>query len=191
MVGTPRRRRPLLPDPNSPAGAARRPYLEESPLIAYGWCMSDSLPIRKTLPHAIPDWVRNDAIFFITINAQDRAGTPLLQNNHPALLWESIQWRMDKGQWWPHLFLIMPDHLHMLVSFSMTPGMQDVIRNWKHWTSESVGIQWQRGFFDHRIRNVHEYEEKAAYNRMNPVRKGLVVMATDWPHVWEVPAPIW
>jgi REP element-mobilizing transposase RayT len=85
----------------------------------------------------------------------------------------------------------MPDHLHMIVSFPNTHGMQEIVRNWKHWTSDSLNIQWQRGFFDHRIRNISEYEEKAAYIRLNPVRKGLVAAAQDWPYVWEMPASIW
>jgi REP element-mobilizing transposase RayT len=191
VVGTPRRRRPLAFQSSSPDGTACRPYLEESSTIAYGYCVSDSLPTRKVLPHTVPAWVRDGAIFFVTINAQDRSGSPLLQNNRPALLWDSIRWRMNQGQCWPHIFLIMPDHLHLLASFSIAPGMPHVIRNWKHWTSESLGIQWQRGFFDHRIRNIAEYEEKAAYIRLNPVRKALVATTTDWPHAWEMPAPIW
>ncbi|HAL91747.1 MAG TPA: hypothetical protein DCM68_01825 [Verrucomicrobia bacterium] len=153
--------------------------------------MNNPLPKRKTLPHAVPAWVQDGAIFFITINALNRFELPLLQDNRPALLWDSVKWRMDKSHWWPHLFLLMPDHLHLLASFPKMSGMQEVVRNWKHWTSDALGIQWQRGFFDHRIRNLQEFDEKAAYIRLNPVRKKLVASVAAWPHVWEMPFPVW
>ena len=152
--------------------------------------MSEPLPERKALPHQIPSWVKDGAIFFITINAQDRTRSPLLQDRNPNQLWESVKWRMEQGLWWPRLFLLMPDHLHMLVSFPRMQGMKEVIHNWKHWTAHTLEIKWQRDFFDHRIRNVSEYEEKAAYIRLNPVRKGLIEAAQDWPHVWEISTPI-
>ena len=153
--------------------------------------MTHPLPERKVLPHAVPAWVQDGATFFITINAQDRSGAPLIQDNRPSLLWESVKWRMEQGLWWPRLFLLMPDHLHMMVNFPKTHSMKEVVRNGKHWTSDALDIQWQRGFFDHRIRNISEYEEKAAYIRLNPVRKGLAPSAADWPYIWELPAPIW
>ncbi len=159
--------------------------------ISYGRRVDNPLPKRKILPHAVPAWVQDGAIFFITINAQNRSGSPLLHDNRPVLLWDSVKWRMDKGHWWPRLFLLMPDHLHMLASFPKTHGIQEVVRNWKHWTATELRMEWQRGFFDHRIRTVAEYEEKAAYIRLNPVRKGLVAKAADWPYVWEMPFPIW
>ncbi len=62
-----------------------------------------------------------------------------------------------------------------------------VIREWKRWTACTLHIPWQRDFFDHRIRNTQEYDEKAFYIRQNPVRKQLVAVAQDWPFVWEAP----
>jgi len=44
------------------------------------------------------------------------------------------------------------------------------------------GVDWQRDFFDHRLRDHHELEEKTSYVLMNPVRKGLCERAEDW--VW-------
>jgi len=153
--------------------------------------MADPLSTRKSLPHAVPAWVGDGAVFFITLNAQDRGGTPLLAADRPARLWESARWRMERGLWWPRLFLLMPDHLHMMASFPRARGMGRVVRDWKHWTAHELGIAWQRDFFDHRIRNAAEYEEKAHYIRMNPVRRDLVATAKEWPHVWTMPAPIW
>jgi hypothetical protein len=35
--------------------------------------------------------------------------------------------------------------------------------------------------YDHILRNKKSYEEKWAYVRENPVRKGLVKTAAEWP----------
>jgi hypothetical protein len=43
-------------------------------------------------------------------------------------------------------------------------------------------VDWQRDFFDHRLRDHHEADEKTNYILMNPVRKGLCERAEDW--VW-------
>ena len=50
------------------------------------------------------------------------------------------------------------------------------VRRGKH------GVDWQRDFFEHRLRNHHELEEKTSYVLMNPVRKGLCERAEDW--IW-------
>lgn len=149
--------------------------------------MNNPFPERKKLPHEIPAWVPDGAIFFITLNARQRGGTPLLDQKRPVLLWENACQQMACGHWWPHLFLVMPDHLHLLASFAPAPGMKKVIREWKRWTALTLHIQWQRDFFDHRIRNDQEYDEKAFYIRHNPVRKKLAAAPHDWPFVWEAP----
>ena len=45
---------------------------------------------------------------------------------------------------------------------------------------------WQDGFFDHLIRNSESYGQKWAYVHENPVRKGMVAKAEDWPFGGEI-----
>ncbi len=63
--------------------------------------------------------------------------------------------------------------------------MQKTLADWKRYTCTKGGIDWQRDFFDHRLRKDESYIEKAHYIRMNPVRAGLIARSEDWPHVWE------
>ena len=63
--------------------------------------------------------------------------------------------------------------------------MKKVITNWKEITAKRAGVRWQRDFFDHRLRAEENYEKKAHYIRMNPVRKGLAVHPTEWSFQWE------
>ena len=62
--------------------------------------------------------------------------------------------------------------------------MKKVTSNFKEMTAKKVGIGRQQNFFDHRLRSGESFDEKEYYVRMNPVRKGLVTCAEDWPYTW-------
>ena len=84
-----------------------------------------------------------------------------------------------------HLLLLMPDHLHCLVSFPKTSEMRRIVASWKGITAKNSRIQWQRDFFDHRLRGSESTSLKIRYISENPVRAGLVSKAEDWPFVWD------
>ena len=80
--------------------------------------------------------------------------------------------------------LLMPDHLHAIIAFPRESGMRKAVANWKHFLAAHQKIDWQRDFFDHRLRDDHEEQEKTSYILMNPVRRGLCERAEDWPWVY-------
>lgn len=82
----------------------------------------------------------------------------------------------------------MPDHVHALVAVPADRSLTVVVRRWKAFLHTQAGIEWQSGFFDHRLRSDESEEQKAEYIRMNPVRAKLVKRQEDWPFVW--PAPL-
>ena len=81
--------------------------------------------------------------------------------------------------------MIMPDHLHALLAIAPDRQLGRTVTAWKSYQAKSLGIEWQAGFFDHRLRSSESIDEKANYIRMNPVRAGLVRDPEHWPHVWE------
>jgi putative transposase len=186
------------------------------------------LPVRKKLPHTIPQWVSEGSWFFITINCEPRgknhlcqtdgssiavnpltadgahgvtrptnpehagpaipcqpkqgwAGSPLPAGTGHQVL-AAIAHNHDKLVWHCRLCLLMPDHLHAIMAFSREPGMKTLISNWKKFVATKSGVKWQRDFFDHRLRDNNELQEKTSYILMNPVRKGLCQRAEDW--IW-------
>jgi putative transposase len=144
-----------------------------------------TLPIRKRLPHDRPLWLRpEDSTFFITICCAPRDKNQLCNPETSAAVFESVAFRLTRGDWWVHLLLLMPDHLHMLVVFAPDKEMKKVVSQWKENTAKRIGIQWQRDFFDHRLRKEESVREKADYALNNPIRKGLVTRIEDWPYVW-------
>ena len=78
----------------------------------------------------------------------------------------------------------MPDHLHALISFPDDQAIRDVISNWKRYLATTLKIDWQRDFFDHRLRGDESFADKAEYVRANPVRARLVTASENWPYFW-------
>ena len=95
-----------------------------------------------------------------------------------------MEFRQARGDWWAHLVLLMPDHMHALMGFQRQTEMNAAIAQWKRYSAREAKIQWQSGYFEHRLRNDKNGVEKAHYIRMNPVRAGLAGTPQEWPYVW-------
>ena len=144
--------------------------------------MSDDLPIRKRLWHDVPHWVEDGAWFFITVNCADRTREQLTLPAIDTPLLDAARFYHDQGKWHIGLMLLMPDHWHAIMGFPRGKPMDDLFRAWKRYTSRTLGIVWQDGFFDHRLRNDDQVTEKFRYIERNPVVKGLCEKVEDWPH---------
>lgn len=135
----------------------------------------DDVVGRRALPHDPPLSIdTTDSIFFITICCKRRGENQLCHDDVAARLFEAVRFYESKHEWFVHLLVLMPDHVHFLASFSIDAEMKDVIARWKRYTSKHAKIQWQRDFFDHRLRGDEGWREKADYILENPVRAGLV-----------------
>ena len=87
-----------------------------------------------------------------------------------------------------YAYCFMPDHLHLVVTgeseaanlpkFIQTFKSLAARESWKH------GIQrlWEKGFYDHILRNGESLEAVASYTLENPVRAGLVPRPEEWPY---------
>jgi putative transposase len=144
------------------------------------------LPKRKWINHITPDWIReSEHIFFLTLCCKKRGVNQLAKSITANILFEAVESRMNKGLWFPFLVLLMPDHLHGLFSFpNERRSMQDVVTDYKRWISSKTDVDWQRGFFDHRLRSNESASQKFDYILMNPVRAGLCLQPEEWPYVY-------
>ena len=144
--------------------------------------VNGSRPVRRRLPHEVPSWVPDGEIYFLTICARDRGGS-LLVGRAGEIIRAAVTYH-EIGRWHLHLIVIMPDHLHLLSSFPVAPGLRKTVALWKSFTAKQSGFRWQTDFFEHRLRAEESFDEKAHYLRMNPVRAGLCKNWQDWPHRW-------
>ena len=74
-------------------------------------------------------------------------------------------------------FVIMPNHIHLLLQINtdadgrsmIAPTVSTVVRLMKGTVSQQAGLSvWQKGFYDHVIRNDHDYREIWNYIDGNP-----------------------
>ena len=114
----------------------------------------------------------------------------MLSDNASVIL-DAVRHYQRIGKWFVTLFLIMPDHIHMLVHVAMARAAEDVgpylrlsktIGDFKAYLSKAHHIGFQRNFFDTRIRDAAHYAEKWKYICLNPVARGLVSTPREWPH---------
>ncbi len=141
------------------------------------------------LPHEPPSWIDPaQEIWFLTLVCQPRGRDHLTDPAVAAAVLDSVRWRHEHGHWYAHLFLLMPDHCHAVLSFGKDrENWVKTVRHWKHWLAAQHGISWQIDFFDHRLRNDESFEEKVRYVLENPVRAGLAAHWEQWPHRWSPP----
>ena len=119
--------------------------------------------------------------YFLTASCW--GGRPILQSERMSyLLLDTLDSYRRQGKFTLHEFVIMPNHLHLLLS--LTPGitLQRTVQFIKGGFSFRVGKElglkseiWQRGYVDHRIRDSADYAKHREYIFSNPVRKHLAL----------------
>ena len=140
-------------------------------------------PARKFLPHEVPSWVPQGARHFITFGLANRTERLLTQPEIATTLLDSAFFYEEAGRWYLWLMVVMPDHVHLILSFPWAASIRRTLAAWKHYQARQIKTHFQRDFFEHRLRDDDEFQEKCSYVRMNPVRKGLAANMDDWPWV--------
>jgi len=135
----------------------------------------------KKLHHEVPSWVPDGSRFHIRIRAASEYRRALIEPEIAKHLLESVIFYHERRRWHATIFLLMPDHLHAILSFPSQESMSRVIGQWKRYQAKELGIVWQDNFFDHRLRNDAEADLKYDYIRRNPVVQNLCAATDDWP----------
>jgi REP element-mobilizing transposase RayT len=141
-------------------------------------------PTHRHLDHQTPFWVTESPTYFITICTEPRGLNQLCHEVVGNAALEAVRHYHDRQKWFCHLAMLMPDHVHFLLSFPDGPSYSVVVGDWKRWLKRHHKIVWQENFFDHRIRGEEQDRWKADYIQHNPVRAGLVDRWEDWPYKW-------
>jgi len=82
-------------------------------------------------------------------------------------------------------YVLMPDHVHLLVSEPRSTSLATVLQILKQRTSSKLKSSadpqfWQRRYYDFNVWNEDKTPEKLRYMHRNPVRRGLVAKPEDW-----------
>jgi putative transposase len=120
----------------------------------------------------------SERTFFVTSIAWRRV--PIFRVEARArLLVEVLLGYRDQGKYLLHEFVVMPDHIHLLLTpagdASLEKAVQFIKGGYSYRLRRVEKIQvWQESFTNHRIRDFDDYQRHCEYVRMNPVRARLV-----------------
>ena len=134
-------------------------------------------PARNAPSEAI---LSNERVFFATTKTSE-ARRILQPERNAMLLIEVLRSNMAAGKFQLHDFVIMPDHLHLLVALpcpmTIEKAMQLIKGGFSYRLQKECGFQgevWQRGFSEVRINDRQSWLQHREYIRQNPVKAGFV-----------------
>lgn len=85
-------------------------------------------------------------------------------------------------------WVVMPNHVHVLIELSPGHRLPDLVHGWKSFTAKAAnkllartGDLWQLEYYDRYIRDTAHFDNAVRYIQDNPVKAGLVSRAEDWP----------
>ena len=141
------------------------------------------IPRLPRLRHDTPGWVENPE-YFITLTCKQRGANQLCNPWVAQVVFESALRRQQKKVWRWELLVLMPDHLHGILSVPDASDLTKAVASWKRRICLMTKIRFQEGFFDHRLRGIASAVEKWNYVNENPVRARLVHNPEQWPFRW-------
>lgn len=88
-------------------------------------------------------------------------------------------------------FVVMPDHLHWLMTLTGSLTLADCVQRLKGRSARQIksharlrGKVWQAAYHDHALRREEDIKDVARYIVTNPRRAGLVARTGLYPH-WD------
>ena len=126
--------------------------------------------------------------YFVTTKCWE--GRSLFQVTEVAeILLSTLLHYRDSGAYLLHEFVIMPDHLHLMLTPGPETSLEKAVQFIKGGSSHRIHKEhggkmeiWQVGFHDWTIRDVEDWNAKANYIHMNPVKARLCERPEDWPY---------
>jgi putative transposase len=132
---------------------------------------------------AIPPRSARPGTFFVTTVTYNRRRLFQVPANAELFL-ETIQHYRREGNYLLHDFVVMPDHIHLLITpqeITLERAIGLIKGGFSH-RIHSKFPTWQRGFTDHRVRDRKDFLIRRKYIYENPVEERLVQFAEDYPY---------
>lgn len=136
-----------------------------------------------------PDFDSENRCFFVTTNTYH--GMPLFCDaRNVEIFFEAVQDSQKKFSFELPGYVIMPDHVHLLVLITgPNVSISQIMHSIKGICAYKLikqrghkGPAWQRRFYEHVIRDERDFLTKLNYIHNNPVQAGLVEEPGDYPY---------
>jgi putative DNA methylase len=154
--------------------------------------LHDVSQTQRRLPH----WELADSTYFITFRvtkglfvgqASFRQG-PFSDPDLTDIVEESL-WYGHGDRYAMDAYVIMPDHIHVLLRPLEGCPLSRILKDQKGFTARQLnkklsrnGPFWQDERHDHLIRNPADWVDKFEYIHNNPVKAGLVSKPQEYPY---------
>ena len=131
-----------------------------------------------------------DVYYFITCVFAKRTAV-LGDARHMALFRETLRGAKEAYPFKMTAYAFLPDHFHLLIFLPATTNISKLMQsvkwnftlNYKKANQINDPIKlWQRGFWDHVIRDEKDFINHFHYIHYNPVKHGLVNCPVEYPH---------
>ncbi|WP_246153562.1 REP-associated tyrosine transposase [Terriglobus albidus] len=118
---------------------------------------------------------------FVTVSCYERK--PYFNKSEHCELFEDALERMrERYQFEIFAYVIMPEHVHLLVSEPKVGLLSDAMKAIKlSVTQRSMWTRfWMPRYYDFNVYSGPKYKEKVKYIHRNPVTRGLVYEPEEW-----------
>ena len=124
--------------------------------------------------------------YFVTTRCWEGRNVFQVTENAEILVQTICRYR-DQSHYSLHEFVVMPNHLHLLLTPSPITSLEKAVQLIKGGSSHTIHKErensvkiWQEGFHDWTIRDAHDWQAKVEYIWLNPVRARLADSPKDW-----------
>jgi len=133
------------------------------------------------MPLGLKRYQTQGHLHFITFSCHHRE--PHL-THHYTLFEQSVEKTRKRYNFDIHGYVLMPEHVHLLLSEPATEPLAKALQALKLSVSKQADTKpfWQPRYYDFNVFTTRKLLEKLNYMHQNPVTRGLVKAPEDWPH---------
>lgn len=143
--------------------------------------MTESENNLEVYQRRLPHWRLSGSVYFVTWRLHP--DQPMLKPNERDLV-KSALFHFDGNRYELLAWVVMHNHVHVIVRPLENYRLQDILRSWKSYSANILQRKfgrrnriWQDEYFDRIIRDEAEFLEKAQYILNNPFK--------TWPDMEE------
>ena len=137
------------------------------------------------MPWRLKRFQQSRDLHFVTFSCYRRR--PLLDSPSRRALFERALEDARRGyRFFVTGYVVMPEHVHLLISEPERRQLATAIQAMKQSVARRLAARsaepfWQPRYYDFNVWSEHKRIEKLKYMHRNPVKRGLVSRAEDWP----------
>ena len=127
--------------------------------------------------------------YYHIIICTDQRRKVLADDKMASIIFQTFDWLEAESRLKWTCIMVMPDHVHAIIELGVGQTLAKVMHSLKLFTARKIneclsqrGRFWQSEYRDWGIRNAAALNSMIRYCYANPVRKGIVEEARDYPY---------